>query len=162
MYCLYLIIIMTIVLIFYNIYSFFCGFSISNMNKKMREGMENSTDKELSILVYKNAGAIDNLQKESINLKNDTKQIYKNQTEIIELNKQVSKLLQEAKLAETTNDKQDTLINEIKKEQERIKEYTTKAYTTSQENKERFVKLANASKEKSDAAQKESDSISYT
>ena len=163
-YHVYLLIIFVIVLIFYNVYSFFCN-SYNGINgEKMldiKEGMSNENNAEISVLTYKNAGAIENLQKEKSDFKNDIKQVYQNQAGINELNIQVSKLVQQAKLAETTNNNQDMLINKLTSQEKELREYTTKAYTTSQENKQRFVELANESKKASDEAQQESDGISF-
>ena len=128
--------------------------------KNVKEGMDN-TPSDIAILAYKNSGGIQNLQKSNDDIKNDIKLIYKNQADINSMNNQTTQLIQEVKLSQSINDTQNSKLQDLTSKQDEIKKMLTIAYTTSQDNKDRFVQMANQAKQSGNNAQNESNKISF-
>ena len=111
-------------------------YNVLNLNifdNNLKEGLENNND--IQTIVYKNAGAIDNL-KESVD----------------KIMKQINQII-------LNDDKQTTQINELQRLESKYEKVATKAEELADENKQRLLQLANEAKEKSERMQKEADKI---
>lgn len=114
------------------------------------EGMDNSDNSQdnIAILAYKNAGAIENIQKKQQELSADIKTVYQNEAAIQQISKQVSNLVQQAKLAESTNDEQNTEIKTLQTNQDKLKTVAVQADDLSQDNKQRLLSLSRQAHQK--------------
>lgn len=114
------------------------------------EGMDNSDNSQdnIAILAYKNAGAIENIQKKQQELSADIKTVYQNEAAIQQISKQVSNLVQQAKLAESTNDEQNTEIKTLQTNQDKLKTVAVQANDLSQDNKQRLLSLSRQAHQK--------------
>lgn len=114
------------------------------------EGMDNSNNSQdnIAILAYKNAGAIENIQKKQQELSADIKTVYQNEAAIQQISKQVSNLVQQAKLAESTNDEQNAEIKTLQTNQDKLKTVAVQADDLSQDNKQRLLSLSRQAHQK--------------
>ena len=111
-------------------------YNVLNLNifdNNLKEGLENNND--IQTIVYKNAGAIDNL-KESVD----------------KIMKQINQII-------LNDNKQTTQINELQRLESKYEKVATKAEELADENKQRLLQIANEAKEKSERMQKEADKI---
>lgn len=100
------------------------------LNTSVIENLENN-DNDAKVLVYKNAGIIQNLQ-----------------SSVDKLMSQVNKIV-------SKNTKQDMDIQSLKVNQGKIDAMAKQADSLSKKNKDRFLQLAQNSKQKSDKAQQD-------
>lgn len=113
------------------------------------EGLDNNDNQDnIAILAYKNAGAIENIQKKQSELSNDIKTVYQNEAAIQQISKQVNSLLQQAKLAESTNDEQTSQIKSLQTNQTKLKQVAVQADDLSQDNKQRLLSLSRQAHQK--------------
>lgn len=148
-----------IIIILLILLSLIIFYNLKNGFNDIIEGIEN--DDETNVMIYKNSGAIDNLQKTTRDLQTDIKQVFKNESEITGIGRLIKDIMIKTKLAETNDEKQNIDIKNIQDKINKLQTITTRADNTSQDNKERLLSLAKQSKEKTNNAQEESDKITY-
>lgn len=148
-----------IIIILLILLSLIISYNLKNGFNDIIEGIEN--DDETNVMIYKNSGAIDNLQKTTRDLQTDIKQVFKNESEITGIGRLIKDIMIKTKLAETNDEKQNIDIKNIQDKINKLQTITTRADNTSQDNKERLLSLAKQSKEKANNAQEESDKITY-
>jgi uncharacterized protein YecA (UPF0149 family) len=133
--------ILMIVLVGYTVYDTLSLWN-KNTHSKIIEGLENnssdnnnSCENDSKVLIYKNAGIIQNLQ-ESVNT----------------LSKQVNTLI-------LNNDKQEVDIQNLKTLEAKVEQISSQAQQLATDNKNRLLEMAKESKARSDAISKQVQSM---
>jgi hypothetical protein len=131
---LYFLILFIIFILFYNFYDKLCN---NYFNNSLIEGLDNNCSNDESTLIYKNAGAIENLK-----------------SSVEKLSKQINQTI-------ITNDKHTSQIDNLTSLETKFDSLSQKADNLANDNKQRLMEMAKQAHKKAQIAQKQSDSIKF-